>query len=96
MQRFLAAIAISCLALTTAGCASNKDDFKSGPEFCRSYEDSYMFDCGKNCETEDQYSNVNDQETIDACRKQCFGDLTDDSQFSKSCSERVSEIESEG
>jgi hypothetical protein len=96
MQRLAAATIAICLAATLAGCGSQKEDFKSGPGFCQSYEDNYMYDCQSNCEGEDQYSNVADQETVATCRKQCRGDLTDDSQFNKSCSDRVSEIESEG
>jgi hypothetical protein len=83
------------LVLVAAGCASQNQEFTSGPAFCRSYEDNYLFECQQACEGEDRYSEVAAQDTINACKKGCLDELADDSQFNKSCPDRVNQIESQ-
>lgn len=81
----VAALVIAC------GCASSKEDYSSGPAFCKSYEDNYLVTCQQNCEAESGAAE-GDKSVIFSCQNKCAGELADDGQFRGSCPERADKV----
>jgi len=82
-MRTLLACIITALAVPPTGAALGCAAKQAGVEFCRSYERNYIGQCRQLCESE--RDDAPSAATSDACKKQCAGELADDSTFGDSC-----------
>ena len=71
---------VAILVATVASCGGKQEP--RGRAFCESYEQNYIPECRRHCESDLE---LGDEEGVEGCKAKCVKDLKSDDTYSESC-----------